>query len=409
MEVNSRSLTSYIIDIDANPKLFEDFAVTEISLSESLLSPSLHVKVKVSSYRHNGYVKNWDLLSGAKLKISATRPILAEYNYNPKLDIETTIYRIEDRVPRSYQNEDFVICAIDETALTNASKRISKSWKCTPPHSIAADALLNCVGVPNLVVEQSIPNRTYFAEDIHPYQVVAQQADVALAGTNDPSFLHYMTFENIVGTHRFESLYGMSRKEIVWNYYYNEKGDVEYTWENPFALLSYSNPCDFDLLSDLLNGVDPKTGLNNKSLIAVNPMNGMLDLVNGNLGGCGIGSITNDISFTNKYSAGDEGNCEIDVEHHKLYRVARLQLLEPDKVAFKATVAFNPNLHVGQMIYLEVPNKVQNPDGTITTQPDFGSGYYLISNLTHSIRPGGYSLTMLDCISKSVGNGGSTQ
>lgn len=408
MEVNPLSLTSFIIDIDAPDNLFKEFGVKEITLSESLLSPSLHIKVDVSSFRHNNYIKNWDLLAGKKIKISAARPILASFGKIPDINVEATIYRIENRNPKTYQIDEFTICAIDNDALTNASKRISKSWKCTPPHAIVGDVLLNCVGVENLVTEQSNPNRTYFAEDIHPYQVVAQQADVALAAVADPSFLHYMTFENITGTHRFESMYGMTRKSHVWEYTYNEKGIVAISWENPFSLLSYSNPCDFDLLSDLLNGVDPKTGMNNKSLIVVNPMNGMLDLVNGNLGGCGIGSTANDIAFTNKYSAGDEGNCEIDVEKHKLHRTARLQLLEPDKVAFKATVAFNPNLHVGQMIYLEIPNKFKDEGGKINVIPDYGSGYYLISNLTHSLRLGGFSVTMLDCISQSVGNGGST-
>ena len=408
MEVRESSLVTFKVDIAAPEHLFREFSISEIHLSESLMSPSLHASVMVTSYRHNGYVKNWDLLAGSKINISVNRPILAEYNRESKLDVEMTIYRVENRHPRSPQNDDFKIADIDETALNNAMKRVSKSWKCTPPHAIVGDVMMNCLDVPNLVTEASQPNRTYFAEDIHPYQVVAQQADVALAGGNDPSFLHYMTFEKVVGTHRFESLYGMTRKESIWDYEFIEKGRIDETWENPWAMLSYENPCDFDLLSDALNGINPFTGDINRSIVVVNAVNGMVDIVGANPGDCGIGSAGNDVSFTNKYSAGNENNCEVDVEKHKLLRIARLGLLDSDKIAFRLTVAFNPILHVGKMIKIQTPNKVYNPDGTITVSPDYASGYYLISNMTHKLLPGGFCTTTMDCVSQSVGLGGRT-
>lgn len=407
MEVAEESLVKFTVDVEGvDRKLFEDFNVSYVTLTESLLSPSLQTKIFAQSYRHPGYVKNWDELANKKVKIHAWRDILKQYG-NHELHVENTIFRVSDRLPRSFQYDAFHIMAIDETALTNAEKRMSKSWKCATPSQIVIDALKGCVKVPHLVVRQSTPPRTFFAENIHPYQVVAQQADVALAAGNDPSFLHYITYENVQGTHRFESLHGMTRKGTTWNYNFVEPGDVQQTWENPFAILAYENPCDYDILSDAMNGVD-RQGSPQQSVMTINPMNGIHSMLGGTNSGCGMGGQETDTQFTNKGSAAAEPNCEIDVEKHKLTRTARLGLLDADKVAFRVTVAFNPNLHVGRMVYLETPNKVQKGEDEIELNPDYGSGYYLISALTHRLVNGGYGTTVIDCISKSVGNGGRT-
>lgn len=409
MEINPRSLVKMVVSIDANEKLFEEFSLVELSLTESMMSPTLQTKLKVQSFRHNGYVKNWDEIANQKINIELQRPILADKGHNDTLTVENVVYRVENREPHSDQIDFFTINGIDRTALLNASKRMSKSWKCTPPHAIVGDALANCVGADNMYLEQSIPNRTYFAENIHPYQVVAQQADVALAGGNDPSFFHFMTYENITGTHRFESLYEMTRKEKVWSYVYSEKGDVSRTWEDIHATLKYSNPCDYDTLSDAMNGIDPSTGTNMQSLMVINPFNGAYGLLGGDETGCGMGQpgLDCNVQFTNKLSAEAEGNCEIDVERHKLTRTARIGLLDADKIPYRATVAFNPNLHVGQMVELVNLNK-QFIGDQLQVAIDYGSGLYLIVGLTHRINAGGFGTTTIDCVSQSVGIRGQT-
>lgn len=401
-DVSRESLTNVTVDIpDADPKLFEEFNVSSVTLTESLMSPSLQTKVLVQSYRHNGYVKNWDELANKKIIIKASRDILKQYGKNHEMEVENTIYRVSEREARSPQYDAFNINAIDETALTNAKRRISKSWKCTTPSEITSDVLRGCVKVPKLVVEQSTPARTFFAENIHPYQVVAQQADVALANGNDPSFLHYITYENILGTHRFESLYGMTRKGIIWDYTYNEQGRLEESWENPFAIHAYYYPCDYDVLSDEMNGAG------NQSLMAINPMNGLHSIIGGKNAGCGMGGQETDVSFTNKGTAAAEPNCEIDVEKHKLTRTARLGLLDQDMVSMRVIVGFNPNLHVGKMVKLTTLNKIKTLNG-YETVPDYASGSYLISALTHRLVNNGFGTTVIDCITKSVGNGGRT-
>ena len=406
-DVNPRSKVEFVIKSDANPKLMDELSVKRITLVESLLSPSLQTTVFVQNYRHLGYVKNLDEYANTELTIRIRRPILRDFGYNDELLVKNRVWRIDERNPFNYQIDEFALVASDETVLKNANRRMSKSWKCVPPHIIAADALKGCVGVNKLIIEAAAPTRTYFAENLHPYQVVAQQADVALANGNDPSFLHFITYEDIVGTHRFESLYGMTRKNHIAEFTYVEAGDTNLLWENPFSIHHYEFPCDFDIISDLMNGIDK--GVDNNSLLVINPFNGIHSILGGNNAQCGMGGSEGDTSFTNQGSASAEGNCEIDVERHKLKRTARLSLLDTDKVSLRMTVGFNPNLHVGKMIKATFPNKIVNDNGDfVEIKEDYGSGYYLISALTHNIEMGGYATTVIDCLTKAVGNGGKT-
>jgi hypothetical protein len=404
MEVREESLTKVEVTFpQADQSLFVDFNISHVTMTESLMSPSLQTKIHAQSYRHPGYIKNWDKLAYQKVKIKAWRDILKDIGQNHELIVENTTFRVSSRTARSDQIDSLDIMAIDDDALSNAKKRMSKSWKCTTPSEIVSDVLNGCVKVQTKpFLEQSTPARTFFAENIHPYQVIAQQADVALANQNDPSFLHFITYENILGKQHFESLYKMTRKKETWAYDYNERGDLESTWENPYAILAYTYPCDYDLLSDEMNGAG------NQSLMAINPFSGAHSILGGSNSGCGMGGQETDTAFTNKGSAAAEGNCEIDVEKHKLTRTARLGLLDQDKVAMRVTVAFNPNLHVGQMVKLTTYNKQSTSKGELYLQPDYASGYYLISALTHRLVNGGFGTTVLDCISKSVGTNGRT-
>lgn len=400
MSVSRESLVSFNVNF-ASP--FDDYSIKEVTMKESIMSPTLQTRVHGHYGRHQG-VKNLDMLAGQTMTISAERPMTGQ-----SMLVENTIMRVSERFntqSSSISMQELVITATDNTALSNASKRVSKSWKCTEPHAIVGDVLGGCVGAPNIYLEPSTPKRTYFAENIYPYQVVSQQADVALAGGNDPSYLHYITYENIVGTHRFESLHGMTRKNYVWTYEETEKGDTDETWENPNAILKFEFPCDFDTLSDLLNGYD-QNGLDQNSLLVINPFNGIHSILGGDNASCGMGGQEFDQSFTNKDSAGDEPNCEIDVEKHRLKRTARLGLLDADKVALRLVVAWNPTLHAGKMIRVKMKNKFQDGD-IFTVSDDYGSGFYLITNLQHVLRTGGFCLTMIDCVSQSVGFGGST-
>lgn len=400
--------TDFKVGITGDQKIFDEVSVNEITLTESLLTPSLQTRLSIQSYRHVGYVKDWDKLANEDMIIEITRPRLKELGFPHEMKVQQKVYRVSERKPKTDQIEELTITACDISLLQNASRRMSKSWKCTTPSKIVSDALKGCVGVNKLILEPSQPNRTYFAENIHPFQVVAQQADVALANNNDPSFLHYMTYEDL-GTHRFESLYKMTRRNPVFEFEYKEKGNIYYTFGDPHSILGYEFPCDFDVLSDIMNGVD-SDGKDQNSLMVINPFNGIHSILGGNNSQCGMGGQQMDSSFTNKGSAGQEPNCEIDVEKNKLKRAARLGLLEQDKVALRMTLAWNPNLHVGKMIKVTIPNKLVSSNGeVITTQPEYGSGLYLISALTHNLRHGGFSTTVVDCISKSVGNGGSTR
>jgi hypothetical protein len=77
-----------------------------------------------------------------------------------------------------------------------------------------------------------------------------------------------------------------------------------------------------------------------------------------------------------------------------------MALLEKDKIALRVAIPWNPNMNVGKVIKFSWTNK--NADGT----PVYGEGDYLITGMQHSIRLGGFSTTTLECVSKTVGQGG---
>ncbi len=180
--------------------------------------------------------------------------------------------------------------------------------------------------------------------------------------------------------------------------YNNEK----YRSPNAFERLAihFMFPCDFDLLSDYLNGVGP----NGQNLNAGSFMN-IMDNVAGFLTGGGSGRMQgcmNNANFkqsiTNKGSAQQQNGCATDVEQHLLKRQARMGLLEKDKVALRMIVPWNPYIHAGDVVALKWLDKGNS-------QELYGSGEYLVASMTHRVQMGGYSTTTLDCVSNTVGQG----
>ena len=166
----------------------------------------------------------------------------------------------------------------------------------------------------------------------------------------------------------------------------------------PMALrtaLTFNFPCDYDVLSDLLNGVD----CNGKNINSVRTWNAATaDFAA--VGGAG-GAIANMLtSWTNKGTAQRQNTCETNVEKYLLKRQARMGMLEKDKIALRITIPWSPWLHVGQQIKFHWNNRYNPSD------EQYGSGTYLIVHMTHNIQYGGYGVTNLDCISNTFGSGG---
>ena len=80
-----------------------------------------------------------------------------------------------------------------------------------------------------------------------------------------------------------------------------------------------------------------------------------------------------------------------------------MSLLEKDKIALRLTVPFNPILNVGKVITLDLINKMSMQEKQPV--PNYGSGDYLILNMFHEVRRGGYAITVMDCVSTTVGSG----
>lgn len=396
--------TSYTMTFDGiNDELFIDLSVKEMTLTESLMTPGLQTSMTFHNFIHTPTIKVLDNFKSAVINLYFERPVLQGFGFPKDLSIYSRIYRLSNRKLINNNVEEFTLHGCDDTLLNDARNLVSKSWKCVTPSSVVSEVLQSCVGAKSMDIESSGPARDYIAENIHPFQVINQQADVALAGGDDPSFLHYMTYEGFasgqpIGTHHFRSLKSLTAGDRgVARFFFQETG-ANAGFNHPESIITYSFLCDFDYLSDILNGLD----LNGKlmsSLVTINPMLKQQSLLGNKAVGCGVGGGQYMTAFSNFNSAGEQDSCNSDVEKHLLLRQARMSLLEEDKLALRITVPFNPVLHAGKMIEVYIVNK------STGKYDNYGTGLYLIHSMTHNIKTGGYGVTTMDCVAQSVGGG----
>jgi len=374
------------------------FQVTpdEIILGESILTPGLQTSVSVFSYIHSLPPKNLDLFKNSDMSIELQRDILGYFELPTSMSIKQTTYRIDNRKLMNNNIEQFTIHACDQSLLNDAGTLVSKMWSCKTPSHITNYVLRTCAGVKNLDVEESKPARDYRAENIHPFQVVSQQAQAALDPEDEPSFVHYMTYEN-GGTHHFRSLYSLCRQSPVMNFKFAEVG-AKNGYGNPYTIMTLSFPCDFDLLSDILNGVGTD-GKKLNTLLTFNPITKSTNLFGVNVNGCGIGAGVVKLALSNMDSAKQQNACPDYTNLYIQRRQARMSLLEKDKIALRLTVPWNPKLNAGKVISIDWINKEKEDEKV------YGSGTYLIASLSHNIKFGGFSTITMDCVSTTVGQG----
>lgn len=378
---------------------FKSMTVKEIIMNESLLNPGLQTAVTLQSYIYADGGKNFDAMKNRELTLEMRTDNGKNSIINQK------VYRLDNRfmMPVNIgQTEEFTIHACDQTLLNDAKSLVSKSWKCTNPGEIVRYVLSSCAGAASVVLDPGNiqPARDYIAENIHPFQVVAQQANVALNG-NDPDFVHFMTYNTTggPGIHNFKSLRAMCNKPAIKDFYKYETGKPynEHQPDRRVPAMAFTFPCDFDLLSDILNGLD-ESGANKNTLMVFNPASASFAQLGNESGGCGMGGFNAKMSMTNKGTATQHNGCESDVEQHLLKRQARMSLLEKDKVALRLISTWQPDVHAGDVISFDWQNKYGGA-------PVYGTGYYLVSSLNHNIQFGGYGTTTLDCVSVTSGGG----
>lgn len=371
----------------------EGVEIKEILMVESLLSQSPQTSVRLQSTIYNPAGKDFDQWKNSQIKFS-----LKSKN-GKTLNVKQKVFRLADRkfMPTNVgQTEEFTVHACDETLLRDAKCLVSKSWKCTRPSEIVEHVLGHCVESQEKQVDSAEPARDYIAENIHPYQVIAQQANVALDG-DDPSFLHFMTYEN-EGKHYFSSLKKMTQGNVVKKYRQVDIED-ETGYANEEYAINFSFPCDFDYLTDILNGVDDK-GKDQNSGSFMDPVFKLFTMKGTQDCDCGIGQYNYKQGFSNEATAEDRNSCNLDTENHLLKRQARMSLLDKDKMALRITVPCNLDLHVGKMIELQWINYKSTSQKMV-----YGSGKYLIAALVHDIKLGGFSVTNMECVAQTAGGG----
>ena len=398
-----QALASFEVNIPSPLKDRLDVTPVEVSLVESLLTPGLQTSVTFHSYINsipeiNSQVKDFDNFKGQELDIKIERPINAEFGVQYYLPIKQVVYRLSGRKLLNMNTEMFTIHGCDPSLLNDANALVNQGWKCVAPSSIVSQVLSACAGVSNMDIESSGPARDYIAKNIHPFKVVAEQSEVALALGDDPSFVHYMTYENY-GTHHFRSLRSLASQNPLFKFSFSEVG-INNGYGNPFTIIDYSFPCDFDLLSDVLNG-NNLNGTPINSVIAFNPALFSMGLFGTKQVGCGIGAGDTMVTFSNAGSEQQLNSCNLEVEKYLPRRQARMGMLEQDKVAIRLTVPWNPALNAGKVIEVRLYDKSSPAAATYT----YGSGRYLISSLVHNIKQGGFATTTLDCVSTTVGIG----
>lgn len=389
--------TKLQIYVDGVPdSLMEEITAREVILGESLLTPGLQTSVKVHSSLSVTPNKNFDLFKNKTIKIGIERKVLRTEGFRPNMTVNQLIYRLDNRKLLNNQTEEFVLRACDPTQINDLETLVSKTWKCTSPSSIAAYVLRTCAGASQLDIESSNYPRDYAADNIHPFQVVNQQASYAVAGTDDPSFLHYMTFgNNGGGIHHFRSLKSLSSQRPMMTYVYDETSNA---YKNVDAIMTYSFPCDFDLMADVLNGVD-RNGNDINSVMLFNPWMKSFSLLGSQVTGCGLGAGVIKSAITNMNSAKGQDMCPDYSNVFLLKRQARMSLLERDKIALRLTVPFNTDLHAGRVIQIKLYNKDNR-------ELLYGSGSYLIVSMFHQILDGGLGTTTMECVSKTAGQRG---
>ncbi len=383
-----------IAHVDVPDNILDETSTLESFQTESLLSPSLETTVKIQSTIHNQVVKDYDQFREAEMVLISHNPNIDD---DKKFTNSQTIYRMSNRVMVNYNVEEFILHACDPTLINNHLTRISDFYRCKSPTEVAGAALTSIGAVVDL--EESAPRKDYQATNLHPFQILSEQADTALAGGNDPSFLHFMTFhDGGSGIHNFKSLYNMTKQPSKWIYVWNEKG-MGMQLGNPHNIMHYEFPCDFDLLTDILNGVGAD-GSNQTTVTSVGTFNFINSLVGtaeniiklSPFGGMGT-SINKPVTTDHNLDG-----CPTQVEQYIALRQARLSMIRPEDTALRLTVPYNGYLHAGDIITARFPSKY-------STDLDYGSGDYIIVSLTHNIKGGGYGVTILDLASQSIGRG----
>ena len=392
-----RNLVSATINLGGSVP--PDTSVKEVIIGESLLNPSAHVAVTLQSVIYTDYHKDWNQFRCAPMSLYITD----DNTSNPRtMRVNQQIYRCDNRhfsTLNTAQVEELTLHACDETILKDAETVMNKSWKCSTPTAVVNEALQK-IGATDSIVEPSGPARPYVAEYIHPLQVIQQQANVALDG-DDPSFLHYMTISDGDGRniHHFTPLTRLSQG-TPYDIYASDtaitgaKGFNESIFKNYNVAVNFTFPCDFDVLTDILNGVNCD-GINLNQTRTFNFVNGVADAV-GALD-MALGLANQIFSTTNLGTSEQQKSCETGVEKYLHKRQARMALLDKDKIALRITVPWSPWLHVGNKIHFHWFNRYDPADEL------YGSGQYIIAHLTHNIQFGGYAVTNLDCIANTFG------
>lgn len=458
--VISGIVENFVIGVDDREEMFRELSITDVYVHESILSPQIQISVSFQDTTH--LIKNYfqyKIKGGEMPKVSLqlknpmfdvpdSVPVGGEYRgakTDATLDIGgMVVYRMDNRKNVNYHTEEFTLHFCHPSTILNLKSRMSDFYRMQEVSKIVRDGL-KAVGSSALsVVDKTDLRRDYMSNNQHPFQVIAEIADMAMANKRT-QFLHYMTTESISGLHYFKSINSLIKEKPIFTFMYNEKGmNQQLTDIN--NIMVYEFPCDFDTLLDLTGGIihNSKDYANHRpSMISMNPFDGGMFLVDGKVHGdkktqgfggtlnAGAWSNLNNFESNKPYGAGSStinsivsavsgaasggpagalssllggggGGMQVvgdasrpsQVEKYLHRRTEAITHFHRESIDLKIVVPFNPNMHVGKVIRVRFQSKRDYG----ANSDDFGSGTYLIAHMTHNIKVGSYGVTTMELI-----------
>jgi len=246
--------TGQILNLD------KDFILTEVNIFESIFSHSIIGSVVVADTRElltKGAFIGQEKIS---MKIQTPSPDFKKPfdDGTTKLidftDIQLRVHKIPLRTSIGSGTQIFELQFISDHALTNSTKRLSKSYVNTKSNisEMVEDLLVTELGLPSDKVVDNIErtkgSRSYIIQNANPLAFITRLTKEAVSEENDSS--EYVFFANKNGLH-FKTLQSLFKKDPRGLFHNGDKGfDEKYNNEQDSGKITqhFRRILDFELL-----------------------------------------------------------------------------------------------------------------------------------------------------------------
>lgn len=396
------------IKFSFDDEFFSELSLVDVMVFESILSPD--PQITMTLHDANQITKNmidWKLKDDKPIKLKEMKLVNPFADYNTRQDgmgaqnvkditiKDQIVYRVDQGKLVNYYTEEFKVHICSPLTIENMKTRISKFYPKNDISKVVEDALKSVCEKSGIKfdVESTEMKRDYISNNMHPYQIVSEIVDMATKNgwTN---YFHFATFEDKKGKHYVKSLKKLieGSSKITYRYEHKGVGDALTKFDN---ILSYEFPSFFDTLLDLSHGIIDDENLEiEPSMVSLNPFTSTFYIVDGDSNGNQgkpIGGTLNSGAWSNHSTMYDVPN---HCEKYLHTRTGPLAFENKNRPDIKIIVPFNPELHAGEVIKIELDMILEGNK----YKKNYGTGDYLVSTLTHNIKTGSYGVTVIEAI-----------